>query len=426
MFSFFRKKNPPCAHKKSTEELLCAIRKVITYRKDLLSEESLRYLKESYSMLQELLKGGNAKETEILTLCQEIRGKLKKYGGDIYPQGFLAENAEVFLVAAIVAISIRTFFFQPFKIPTNSMYPTYAGMTFEVFSEEKPAPKSWRKFLRFFSLGTKSYRIQCPHKGEIFLPLMTRDDPLIPYGGFLSYRVIDGRKWLGLLPTKLRSYRLYIHDTPITIQVPLEFSLDDVILQAFFPEKTSWSQVIQGDIRRHIRYKGHQICFQTSIKKKRDEMLLSFDILTGDMLFVNRMCYHFRKPKIGDPFVFRTRNIPGLMGNDKYYIKRIVGQGGDTLKVQEPRLLRNGEMVDQCLAFQKNNTQTPPYLGYTASGSFIDGRTTYVPNGHFFAMGDNSPYSGDSRYWGTVPQKEVIGKACFIFYPFTSRWGIAQ
>jgi signal peptidase I len=114
------------------------------------------------------------------------------------------------------------------------------------------------------------------------------------------------------------------------------------------------------------------------------------------------------------------------MGNDKYYIKRIVGQGGDILSVQEPKLLCNGKILDHCPAFQKNNTQTPPYQGYTASGSFIDGHAIYVPDGHFFAMGDNSPYSGDSRYWGAVPKKETIGRACFIFYPFTSRWGFAQ
>jgi signal peptidase I len=413
-------------HKKEIKVLLVAIHRVTLYHKDTIPLEGMQFFQEAQDSLQLLLKKNAPLAEASLNDLHEIRGKLKKYGGDIYPQGFWTENAEVFLVAAIVALSIRTFFFQPFQIPTNSMYPTYAGMTFEVFSQENPAPKGLGKFFRLLTLGASSYRISCPHRGEVFLPLMTQDEHPFSYGGVLAYRVVEGRKWFGFLPTKLRSYRFYIRDTPIEVRVPLDFSLDEVVLQALYPGKTSWSQVFPKNVHQHIRYKEHKACFQTSIKKKRDEMLLSFDILAGDMLFVNRLRYHFRRPKVGDPFVFRTRNIPELMGNDKYYIKRIVGQGGDTLRVQEQKLLRNGNVLDNCLAFRKNNTQIPPYRGYTASGSLVEENIVRIPDGHFFAMGDNSPYSGDSRYWGTVPQKEVIGKACFIFYPFTSRWGIAR
>jgi signal peptidase I len=413
-------------HKKEIKTLLGIIQKVILYRKDCIPPEGMLFYQKAQDTLQALLEKNEPLEERTLNYFHEVRGQLKKYGGDIYPQGFWTENAEVFLVAAIVALSIRTFFFQPFQIPTNSMYPTYAGMTSEVFSQKNPAPSKWRNFFRFFRLGTSRYRIKCPLRGEVFLPLAAYDKHSTPYGGFLGYSVIDSRKWFGLLPTKLRSYRFYIRDTPIDVRVPLEFSLDDVVLQALYPKGTSWTQVLQGDLYRHLQYKNHKAYFRTFIKKKRGEMLLEFDILAGDMLFVNRMCYHFMKPKIGDPFVFRTRNIPGLSGNDKYYIKRIVGQGGDVLAVQDSKLSRNGNVLDNCLAFRKNNAQVPPYRGYTASGAFADGNAVEIPDGHFFAMGDNSPYSGDSRYWGSVPQKEVIGKASFIFYPFTSRWGAAR
>jgi signal peptidase I len=413
-------------HKKEIKTLLVTIQKVILYRKDCIPAEGMLFYQKAQITLRALLEENKPLEGKDLNYFHEVRGELKKYGGDIYPQGFWTENAEVFLVAAIVALSIRTFFFQPFQIPTNSMYPTYAGMTFEVFSKKNPDLAKWRAFSRFFRLGTTSYRIKCPRRGEIFLPLAMYDKHPTPYGGLLSYRIVDSRKWFGILPTKLRSYRFYVHNIPIDVRVPLEFSLDDVVLQALYPKKTSWSQVLQGDIYRHIQYKDSKAYFRTSIKKKRDEALLEFDILTGDMLFVNRMCYHFMKPKIGDPFVFRTRNIPKLAENDKYYIKRIVGQGGDVLTIQDLKLSRNGNVLDDCLAFRKNNAQVPPYRGYTASGAFVDGEAVEVPDGHFFAMGDNSPYSGDSRYWGPVPQKEVIGRAGFIFYPFTSRWGIAR
>ncbi|MDR2377345.1 MAG: signal peptidase I [Puniceicoccales bacterium] len=426
MFGFFRKKSLLQKQRKSIESLLYAVRKVMAYRRDCLPEQGLRELRESEETLQALLKKTDAAEEEILSCRREIQNRARKYGGDVYPQGFWTENAEVFLVAAIVALSIRCFFFQPFKIPTNSMYPSYAGMTFEVFSKNNPAPKSWRRVFRFLCLGAVRYGARCPVRGPVFLPLMMRDDHPKPYGGVLNYQVVDGRKYFGLLPTKLRSYRFYVRDTPVDVQVPLEFSLDEVVLKAFYPDKNSWSQVFQGDLRPFIVRKGRKTYLSTSIRKKKDEPLLCFDILSGDMLFVNRLRYHFTRPQIGDPFVFRTRNIPELMGSDKYYIKRLVGQGGDKLEVQEPQLLRNGKALDNCSAFRKNHAQLAPYRGYTASGSLVKGNDVRVPEDHFFAMGDNSPYSGDSRYWGSVPQKEVVGRASFIFYPFTSRWGLAR
>jgi len=49
-----------------------------------------------------------------------------------------------------------------------------------------------------------------------------------------------------------------------------------------------------------------------------------------------------------------------------------------------------------------------------------------VPPRKFVALGDNSGNSLDSRYWGFVPEKAVIGKAFFIYYPFTRRWGVAE
>ena len=60
---------------------------------------------------------------------------LRRTGGAIYPKSSLVENVEFFLVAAIVILGIRTYFLQPFKIPTNSMWPTYNGMTPEAFHD---------------------------------------------------------------------------------------------------------------------------------------------------------------------------------------------------------------------------------------------------------------------------------------------------
>ena len=71
---------------------------------------------------------------------ERLEDVLRKTGGAHYPKTALVENVEFFLVAAIVILGIRTYFVQPFKIPTNSMWPTYNGMTSEVFKSKADEP----------------------------------------------------------------------------------------------------------------------------------------------------------------------------------------------------------------------------------------------------------------------------------------------
>jgi signal peptidase I len=168
--------------------------------------------------------------------------------------------------------------------------------------------------------------------------------------------------------------------------------------------------------------------------------ILRFDITLGDALFVDRISYHFKRPKAGDPFVFRTRNIPGIEGGadnivDKYYIKRIGGVGGETLEIKDGTLLVDGEPRTEVEAFQRNARKEGEYGGYVYPNQNVShppklltgfGVTATIPDGTFVALGDNSANSADSRYWGYVPEKAVVGKAIFIYYPFTKRWGVAE
>ncbi|MDE2021212.1 MAG: signal peptidase I, partial [Patescibacteria group bacterium] len=155
------------------------------------------------------------------------------------------------------------------------------------------------------------------------------------------------------------------------------------------------------------------------------EPVLSFDLLVGDMLFVDRFSYHFSKPKVGDGFVFHTRKIPAA-GDDQYYIKRLVGLPGDTLEIRQPVLYRNGQPIKGAAAFEENARQADHYPGYRNEGLLDFGLTVTVPPESYFALGDNSPISKDGRYWGFVPAKEVVGKPLFIYYPLTKRWGLPK
>ena len=89
-------------------------------------------------------------------------------------------------------------------------------------------------------------------------------------------------------------------------------------------------------------------------KFTKGDVPLAFDILLGDALFVDRMSYNFYRPKVGDPIVFRTSSIDqfnanlgvqtfSTIGEDKYYIKRLVGAPGDQLKISVPdEIFSNG------------------------------------------------------------------------------------
>jgi signal peptidase I len=358
-------------------------------------------------------------------MCTEYKEKLQLIGGDIFPQNILAENAEILMFAAILSLGIRTFFFQPFKIPTNSMLPTYAGMTFELTDKKL---SKFERLKRFIVLGATNYSMKTECTGTIYVPMMKKSKSKkhdSSYGGVIDYEIVNARKWFGLLPTKLREYTFIVGDKPISLRVPLDFSLDDVVLEAFFDKDVTYHDIIADNGKSSFtRIDGH-IYFSTGIKKRAGEDVLSFDILTGDMLIVNKFAYNFTTPKIGDPIVFKTRKIKALK-SDKYYIKRLVGAPGDVLRIEDSGLIRNGTDISGANAFQNNKLKLDNYPGYVARGNLAKGREVIMPKENYFALGDNSPNSLDSRYWGFVPAREIVGRSIVIMYPFTHRWGMAK
>ena len=120
-------------------------------------------------------------------------------------------------------------------------------------------------------------------------------------------------------------------------------------------------------------------------KYSKGDIPLAFDVLLGDALFVDRISYNFIRPDAGDPIVFRTESIDQFnaklgtptftqIGEDKYYIKRLVGEPGDVLEIQVPEniftngtdvrkgvpgiLFRNDQPITGSEAFTENQNQT--------------------------------------------------------------------
>jgi len=410
--------------KKTAKELLQSAHKVYHYRRDLISEECLTELEKRVGELDELITDKATNSSVLDTAMAQLDALLRKIGGKIYPKTFWNDNIEVALVAAIIVIGIRTFFFQPFIIPTNSMFPTYSGMNAVMYEDKADAPASLAKTFRFLTLGARHKVLEAKNGGSVQLPVI-----MTANGSRLFTQQVKGKKWF-VFPTVLAEYTILVGGVPHTIRVPADFDMQSALLDSF-PDKQAELVLTQGGT-------GYAMDLQTDVET--GDAVLRFDITLGDALFVDRISYHFKRPKAGDPFVFRTRTIPGVEGGagnvvDKYYIKRIGGIGGETLEIKEGALLVDGQPRSEVEAFERNAIKEGEYGGYVYPNQdprnppklmTSPGITAKIPEGSFVALGDNSANSLDSRYWGYVPEKAVIGKAVFIYYPFTKRWGVAE
>jgi signal peptidase I len=401
--------------------------KVYHYRRDVLTAAQVGELQSRSADLQAMLKERAGAEKLKLAI-ERLEEVLRRTGGAIYPKTALVENVEFFLVAAIVILGIRTYFVQPFKIPTNSMWPTYNGMTPEAWKNPAEAPGPLMRAVRFVLYGAQRKQLVAPESGTVSLP--------VTYGGQIAFEPKKARSWL-IFPTINKEYTFLVNNTPVRVQVPADFQFDWA-----FRECTGLSEM---DLVRMARdsergWAGGRMV-TLPIKAESGKPFLAFDIITGDQLFVDRVSYHFVQPKVGQGFVFRTDHIvnPYMVDRDtgrqleQYYIKRLVGVPGDKLEIREPALFRNGQPITGSIAFSANAEKKEKYAGYynapqgLAEGGYLNrGETITVPPAKYFAMGDNSGNSQDGRYWGYVPAKDVVGRPMFVYYPFTRHWGPAR
>ncbi|MES2225930.1 MAG: signal peptidase I [Patescibacteria group bacterium] len=123
---------------------------------------------------------------------------------------------------------------------------------------------------------------------------------------------------------------------------------------------------------------------------------------SADYLIVDELTYHFEKPERGDVIVFRYPNDPSV-----FYIKRIIGLPGETVSIDKGQvhiLKTDGTAItlDESYVVDEDATYT---------------QSTSVGPGQYFVMGDNRPKSSDSRVWGLLPQKNIIGRAFIRLLP---------
>jgi len=132
-------------------------------------------------------------------------------------------------------------------------------------------------------------------------------------------------------------------------------------------------------------------------------------IKKGDRILVNLSFYKNNRPKRGDIVVFRFPKDP-----KKQWIKRIVAFGGETIEIKDGAILINGKILGQ------NNIKKHLYTNAGEYGS--EGKAILIPENHFFVLGDYSEKSFDSRYWGFLPEENLVAKATKIYWPL-NRFG---
>jgi signal peptidase I len=118
-----------------------------------------------------------------------------------------------------------------------------------------------------------------------------------------------------------------------------------------------------------------------------------------DRLFINKFVYHFESVHRGDVVVFHYPRDP-----QKSYIKRVIAEPGDELRIDDGRTYINGRLLPE------------PYV----PRKYHDSRSQdamVIPSGEYFVMGDHRSISSDSRDFGPVPRDLIYGKAAFVYWP---------
>ena len=366
----------------------------INHYRPKIKPEQMQQLEATRAELREaLLRWRRADAQRLVARVEESFGGLPGFRRSAW-----VEVVESLFVITVVFLGIRTYFVQPFRIPTNSMWPSLNGIVVHPQESFPSAPQRWWDKL---TLGSSYVDV----KAET--PKRITD-------------VRDERKWV------LFSETILSFDDGSKLSIP---AASGAVIQ-YLRDREKLVDTPRGMIFLTY-YAG--------------EPIMRARVDAGDMVLVNRMAYHFRRPERGETFVFDTRGINTSSSSMKeqsggtHFIKRLAGLPGDSLSIHSPHLIVNGSPAKEP-GLARVAAAQPPYnsSGYIALNPYRV-PTAYLPMDRtvtlaaeipgkpwlreYLALGDNTLNSLDSRYWGPVRQFNILGPASFTLWPFTWHWG---
>lgn len=396
--------------KKEAQLLVKGAKKFIDYKRDVLKPERLAEIEFRRQDLiaaiksRELVKVNEASR-QLRTMCENALPHEK-------PVGWLEENVEVMFVAIVIALGLRAYYLQPFRIPTGSMQPTLNGII------ATPTPRAeWP--------GFPQRMIEKVMRGRSYVQVINDQDRKVAFTqtGMPDIRDTQFMHFFS------RS-NLYFTDSP-PIRLPA-------------PANPAFQIGLKTAITNAARNGGFL---------PKGTVLCEGTVDSGDLVLVDKFSYHFRKPERGEVFVFDTVGIEGIQkrsgeqGAGSHYIKRLCGVPGDTLSIQAPNLLIDGKIAQEP-GIQRVIRGQGPYMintrGYSLASPeglhagrrfpqyLFQGDSKFplaaiAPPGmrEYAALGDNTGNSLDSRYWGSVKEFNLVGPALFALWPFTTgHWGL--
>ncbi len=377
--------------RKQAKQFSKGVTRFLRYNKDLLEQETYEEIATLQKEFDSKVPDQGKKRSFFEEKADGISKACKKAIPDFQPS-VMKENIEVLFVAVVIAMGIRAYFVQQFKIPTGSMQPTLNGIiAYTAPESEKPG-----------------YKYKAPADYQ-------RPNPI--------QRLVDS-VWFGRSHIEWRAKE---DNDAFLLQSEKWYGKNRFILfpRTYLITEKGHKYVAAGTKNRARLL----ICDEKWGKPlKKGELFARGYIETGDMLIVNKLAYHWRKPKRGEVFVFNTRDIPYIQNSinprygSQHYIKRLCGVPGDHIKIEQPNLIVNGKPAEE-FGIRRVMSQEGYYDGYLEPTRSFEKKEFKLGPEQYIALGDNSGNSADSRSFGTVPERNIVGKAMFVFYPFGNHFG---